>query len=171
MTAERRIVVEALRPEQAGPAYALVRTAMPQLSLAQWVHFVEQLGGGGDPAGQPAGERGILLARDREGLLLGLVAYRLAHDLCHGPVLLGENLIAFGLLDHRPTAEGLVRALEEIAARLGCDRLQLSLPQPAPPPGTVARPAAASGLAALLQGRGHRLEGLVLGKGLGPAGP
>jgi len=166
MVDEREILVEGLRRDQAARAYAVVQAALPQLGLEQWLHFVETTGEGREAA-LPFAEApsGILLARDPEGLLLGLVTYRRVQDLRHGALLCCGDLIAFGLLDRRRVTDRLLESLEALAARLDCRALRLSLPQEAPDPAGV------SSLAALLQGRGHRVEGLTLCKPLRSHGP
>lgn len=163
MVEEREILVESLRRDQAVRAYAVIQAALPQLGLEQWLRFVEATGAG-EEAALPFAEApsGILLARDPEGLLLGLVTYHRVQDLRHGALLCGGDLIAFGLPGRRPVAERLLEALEAEAVRLGCSALRLSLPQ------ETAEPAASSPFATLLQARGHRVESLVLCKPLPP---
>lgn len=167
MVEEREILVETLRRDQAARAYAVVQAALPQLDLEQWLHFVEATGRGGEaPLPFAEAPSGILLARDPEGLLLGLVTYRRVQDLRHGDLLCCGDLIAFGLPGRRPVAERLLEALEAKAERLGCRALRLSLSQEAVPD-----LAAGSPLAALLQARGHRVEGLTLCKPVPPGRP
>lgn len=163
--AKREILVEQLQPGQAERAFALVQAAMPTLHLEQWVGFVRAFCRQGPEPAAPAHRpqpQGILLAREPAGLILGLTAYSLDHDLHHGRILLGRNFIAFGLLNRRPAAEALAQELETVAAQLGCHAVHLSL---APAADAVCRTSDAW-LNALLQERGHRAEEITLCKAL-----
>ena len=117
------IVVEPLAPEQIRPAWALVRTGNPELTLAQWLRFarraVRRL-----PTGKPR-THGVMVAR-RQGrsLLCGLVCYQRVRDMECGQVLNAGHYIAVDIIDPAPVLGALVSAMEALAAELGCSAVR-----------------------------------------------
>lgn len=144
------ITVENLRPDQIHAVYPLIREAVPNLALADWVRFARTLTGT-----RRAGQTGIVAAR-REGRSYpcGLFCYRVDQDLERGKVLSAEHFVAVDLLDPAAVLASLVAELEALGRRLGCSAVRSVV--------HGAEPAISGGLTAA----GHAPEGTLLLKPL-----
>ncbi len=168
--------VRPLSAERVTQAFALIQTALPEVTLAAWRDFAAALISGtshpgyaqGDaPGASQAGgqEGGILAATDGRDTIAGLCSYRVVPDLVHGRLLDANHFLAFDLLDRRPVAEALAEALEALARERACAALHIHLPRHLPRRND-APTEPGHGLSGLLAARGHRVESLGLCKRL-----
>jgi hypothetical protein len=113
------LTVAPLTPDMFRTAYPLVRDAVPELDLTDWLRFARY-------AASPARRnQGILVAwRRRQPFPCGLCCWKNGRDLDHGQVLTAEHVIAVDILDPASLVDALLRELEVIAARLGCRALR-----------------------------------------------
>lgn len=118
------VVVERLREDELRVAYPLIRCAYPSVDLPTWVRFARRLTQPGSTV-----RSGILAARYAgQRFPCGLFCYRRERDLCRGLVLTAEHLVAVDLLDPRPVLAALLRELDTLGARLGCDAVRIAVP-------------------------------------------
>ena len=144
--------VQPLVPEQLRVVYPLIREALPELKLADWLRFGRHL-----TKHRQGEQRGILAAyrRGRE-FASGLVCYQVDNDLERGKVLIAKDFCAMDLLEPKLVLAVLVAELEALGLRLGCNAIRC-----------VVRDGA-SQVAGGLSAAGHAPEGLLLGKPLLP---
>jgi len=103
------LLVSALKPDDETAAYALARWARPDLSNERWENFLCDWHA--DPDG-----RGILVARNQRGGILGFVCWWRLPDLEHG-----ETLWAGPFFVREMGVRPLVRdALEHALYQLSC---------------------------------------------------
>ncbi len=151
----RKIRIEELLPERVDLAFPLLQASMPEMTLARWQGFARAA-----LDGKAVGCSRILTAENECGTIVGLAVFRTFADLRHGLALQVEHFFALDLLAREPIAEHLAARLERIAAEEGCVAIHTALPDP------PSRLASRNWLAALLQNRGHSVEGLFLCKHL-----
>ncbi len=164
----RQLSTQPLSAESVTQAFALIQTALPEVTLAAWRDFAAAMlssradpGGTVDDAQGGAWGCGILAVTDGCNYIAGLCSYRLVPDLVHGRLLDAGHFLAFDLLDRRPVVEALAKALEAVARECGCTAVHTHLPYRN---GAPTEPA--DGLSGLLAARGHRVESLGLCKRL-----
>jgi hypothetical protein len=104
------------------PAYPLIQSALPQISLADWTRFARRML---DPRQQ--GRRGIRVVRGPKSFPSGLFCYRAQDDLEAGRVLWADHIIAIDFLESRPVTTALLDGLEHLAHLLGCGVIQATL--------------------------------------------
>ncbi len=155
-----RLKIRPLSVESVNQAFALIQTALPEVTLAAWRDFAAALMSDTDTRGDTRGG-GILAVTDGSNYIAGLCSYRVVPDLVHGRLLDAGHFLAFGLLDRRPVAEALAAAVEALARERGCTAVHAHLPH-----GNDAPPGPSSGLSGLLAARGYQIEKLELCKRL-----
>ncbi len=163
-----RLKIRPLSAESVTQAFALIQTALPEVTLAAWRDFAAALMSDTDARGDTRGEvrgdareGGILAVTDGRNYIAGLCSYRVVPDLVHGRLLDAGHFLAFDLLDRRPVAEALAAAVEALAREHGCSAVHTHLPQ-----GNGAPPDPDNSLSKLFAARGHRVESLGLCKRL-----
>lgn len=109
--------VDALDPLQATAAYPLIRAAAPEVTLEDWLGYVERR----------CREGGLNGLFDDIGMLIGLFSYRLGERLRHGRVLALDDFITFELSGAAPGRAALMSAAENLARSLGCSGLEVRL--------------------------------------------
>jgi hypothetical protein len=126
--------------------YPLVREAVPDLELSDWLRFASQL------TGSRRGEHCGIVAASREGRTFpsGLFCYRVDVDLTLGKVLVADHFVAVDLLDPGAVLAALVDELDELAKRLGCTAVRSLVHGGTPDP------------AERLDAAGHRREDSML---------
>lgn len=110
---------EEIRPADIRPAYALMRSAVPSLTLAAWTRFARRAA-----APRKAGSSGILVVRGARAYPVGLVCWQVADGLDGSATLRADEFVALELLEARPITAALVRGLETLAGRLGCNEVE-----------------------------------------------
>ncbi len=141
------VTVEPLSKATLRTVFPLMRAAMPELVLAQWLRFARRVL---RPGHKPIS--GVLVAR-RAGSAFpcGSVYYRQDRTLADTPVLTAEHFIAPSLVGETEVLAALLAALEVKAAETGCTMVR----------SVVAGHAAELGL---FQLAGHGVDGVVLEK-------
>lgn len=100
-----------LKPDQLDQAFALVRMALPSLSLAEWRNYATAMAGSGG---------GVLTLVAPSGSIHALAAYRATPSLHHGRALAVELFVAFELSRKAPARAALCEGLHSLAQGLGC---------------------------------------------------
>jgi uncharacterized membrane protein len=149
------IEVQMLTPDRVRSVYPLIRQAVPTLDLAGWLRFERTLMRPRHPE-----QGGIVVAsRPPRPFPSGLFCYRREHDLTHGKMLVAEHFVALDLLEPDQVLAALLRELDTLAKRFGCDAVRSVVHGSAPD--------VAGGLAAA----GHRPEASQLWKPMPPRPP
>lgn len=99
-------------------AYALVRTARPAVTADVWRDVATDFLSAS--AAESAAPRGVITVQNDQGYILGLFCYAACDHLRHGRALAVENLMALDLFDSVGAMGALLRAMEDLARRLGC---------------------------------------------------
>jgi hypothetical protein len=104
-----------LRPDQIRSVFPLIREALPDLQLSEWLRFARQM------TTRRADQAGIVVAqRVGRNYPCGLFCYRVERDLERGTVLSAEHFVAVDLLEPGAVLAALVEELEALGKRLGC---------------------------------------------------
>lgn len=151
----RTFTIAPLQPEEIRPAFALVRTAWPEVTLPAWRRFAA----GATRAARTGAKarRGLIAARAETGAIVGLYAYSVDRDPALGAVLRVDHLIALDLVDRAAVTEALLGSLDSLAAALGCDAIRTILG------------ARQDGITSRFFAAGHHVSGLVLARPTGPS--
>jgi hypothetical protein len=119
----RRFAAQRICPERADAAYPLARIAAPGLTVERWRALVRGLVGEGAVAAS-----GILLAEDENRYIYGLCTFHCCLDLQQGEPVLSAELVVPNLIDPRPVAGTLLRAMRSEAEVSGCRAVIVHLP-------------------------------------------
>ena len=111
------LTVEPLRGDRLAEAYPLVRAAT-RVSQGRWEDFGRELLESGG---------GILAVTAADGCLHGVAAYRPNRNLRHEQSLDVEVIVGFELRGDDRVREALCRALEKIAAAMGCSTVNYTV--------------------------------------------
>lgn len=113
-----------LRAGERDRAYVLVHLMKPEVDLARWRGFLE------DVAGQCAAgiERGIAVATLGADCLVGLYSWATQPSLEYKKIFTVDNFIAAGALDPEPLFDAMIKQMDARAQALGCGAVQISLP-------------------------------------------
>jgi hypothetical protein len=109
--------VVALGFREADSAFPLIRAIAPEVTLDQWLAYVERR----------CREGGLMGLIGTDGALIGLFSWRLGERLRHGRVLALDDFVTFELSQSAPGRETLLRAAEELGRSLGCTGLEVRL--------------------------------------------
>jgi hypothetical protein len=109
--------VDALEPVLADAAYPLVRSIAPEVTLEDWLDYVER-------RCREGGLKGLF---DVNGALVGLFSYRFGERLRHGRVLALDDFVTFELSRAAPGRAALMAAAEELARSLGCTGIEVRI--------------------------------------------
>lgn len=153
-----KYVVKPLGEGQVMQAYPLVQTAVPRLTLDQWVDYAKSVCTD-RPANKPSA--GVMSAQNAEGYIYGLYCHEVTQDIQHGRILKVSNLIAAGLYDANGIVDGMIDSILEIARDEGCSAVKVDLPD-----SPKAGPAPVEGVAGALKGAGYQLESVALHRSL-----
>jgi hypothetical protein len=141
--------VGALEPVLADAAYPLVRSIAPEVSLEDWLDYVERR----------CREGGIMGLFADNGGLIGLFSYRFGERLRHGRVLALDDFVTFELSQAAPGRAALMAAAENLARSLGCTGLEVRV-------GSRGFPDPGSGKASGWLGLGLALDSVIFVKPL-----
>jgi hypothetical protein len=111
--------VDALKLEEADLAFPLVRAIAPEVSLEEWVDYVERR----------CREGGLMGLFGADDVLIGLFSYRFGERLRHGRVLALDDFVTFELSQAAPARRALIAAAEDLARSLGCTGLEVRVGQ------------------------------------------
>jgi hypothetical protein len=107
--------VDALKLEGADLAFPLVRAIAPEVSLDEWLDYVERR----------CREGGLMGVFGADDVLTGLFSYGFGERLRHGRVLTLDDFVSFELSQAAPGRSALMAAAEELARSLGCTGLEV----------------------------------------------
>ena len=150
----KRYVVKPLGEGQVLQAYPLVQSAVPHLTLEQWMGYAEELCSGERP-----GETGVgvMSAQNPDGYIYGIYCHEVETDIKHGRILKVSNLVTANLYDSAGIMDRMIDSMIDMARDSGCVAVQVDLPQEiANGPQSVESPAN------MLRGAGYRLASVAL---------
>ena len=98
-------------------AYPLVRTAIPDVSVEQWLDYARKVRMRG----------GLLGLMGPQSTLFGLLTYRGEESLRHGRIFVVDNFLTFELNRAAPGRQALSDAAEALARKQGCNAIELRL--------------------------------------------
>ena len=98
-------------------AYPLVRTAIPDVSVEQWLDYARKVRMRG----------GLLGLMGPQSTLFGLLTYRAEESLRHGKIFVVDNFLTFELNRAAPGRQALCDAAEALARMQGCNAIELRL--------------------------------------------
>ena len=150
----QRYVVKPLGAGKVMQAYPLVQTAVPHLTLEQWLDYARQVC---ETAPHEASAAGVMSAENGDGYIYGIYCHEVATDIQHGRILKVSNLIAANLYDASGIMDRMIDSMLEIARDKGCAAVHVDLPE-SPRKG----PQPVEGLAGMLKGAGYRFESVAL---------
>jgi len=119
-----RVAIEHLTHERLLAAWPIIRASGAQPCAEWWIGQAARLI---DEGG------GVLAARAPDGIVHGVVIYRLARDDRVGKVLSVDTIVAFELSRGAPVRKALCNALDELSLTLECKRIgspRQQLPRP-----------------------------------------
>ena len=118
--------IKALKRENAAMAYPLIRSAMPTITLEDWLAYT-------DWHAQPTELRepstGIMTLENSRGYIHGLFSFCTSYGLGAGPVLNVDHFIAIDTGDRAVAVTRLIDAMEDLAQHNGCTVIHTHLPE------------------------------------------
>lgn len=119
-------VVRLLEPAQVLQAYPLITIFEPKVTRDQWSNYANTL-----IAQQATREHhSIITVQSPDRYIYGLSVYWLRPDLREGRVFEIENFAVVDMIGNSNAAKVLLLALEDIARRLACSCISISLLKP-----------------------------------------
>lgn len=115
--------IKPLEARHSAQSYPLAQMILPQLSLSEWLRYVEEIG---KPNAFNHG--GIVAAYSKRGYIHGLFAYVVGPDALHGKVLMVDNFIAFEIPAHRSVTQALLSKIDTLARCYDCRAAHVQLP-------------------------------------------
>ncbi|RMD61838.1 MAG: hypothetical protein D6826_08905 [Alphaproteobacteria bacterium] len=152
----RSLTIHPLTPERIAPAFPLVQTAFPDVTLAEWAAFAKRLLDENNPPGT-----GILSVLSERDYIAGLAVHHVERDLRHGPALIADHFIALDLFGRGAVVQALAEALETLARGYDCNAVHILIPENA-----IAPRSHANVFIEVLRAVGHRAESRCLCKRL-----
>ena len=135
-------------------AYPLVQTAVPHLTLDQWLEYAKAVC---EVPPHAAPGTGVMSAQNCDGYIYGIYCHEVSTDIQHGRILKVSNLITANLYDAAGIMDRMIDSMLEIARDQGCAAVHVDLPE-SPRKG----PQPVEGLAGMLKGAGYRFESVAL---------
>jgi GNAT superfamily N-acetyltransferase len=120
------VTVAKLEKADVQRAFPLMQLQRKDLTLTQWASYAH-----GIIDQNENDEGGFLVARDRLGVILGVLQYQAFGTRQDARRLTVSNLIAHGHFQkqRRRIALALIQALDDTAHRLGCRQVRIELPE------------------------------------------
>jgi hypothetical protein len=110
-----------LGPKQVDQAYPILQSVMPELELADWRAYA------GAIIDRPEDEGGIV-AIYGQGYIHGLFSYGVRPQLACHKVLIVETIIVLDLVNTAGVATALLKAVDDLAGRLGAEAIHALVP-------------------------------------------
>jgi hypothetical protein len=149
-------MVKPLGAGQVLQAYPLVQTAVPHLTLEQWMGYAEELCRGGSRERINAG---IMSAQNPDGYIYGIYCHEIETNIVRGRVLKVSNLVTANLYDSAGIMDRMIDSMIEKAQECDCIAVEVQLP------GELGSgPQPLEGAASLLRGAGYRLASVALSR-------
>lgn len=150
----KRYVVKPLGEGQVLQAFPLVQSAVPHLTLDQWMRYAEELCGRRRSAESGVG---VMSAQNPDGYIYGIYCHEVETDIKQGRVLKVSNLVTANLYDSAGIMDRMIDSMIDMARDSGCAAVQVDLPRE-----IGHGPQPIEGPASMLRGAGYRLESVAL---------
>jgi hypothetical protein len=150
----RKYVVKPLGEGQVMQAYPLVQSAAPQLTMDQWLDYVQTLSRDGDSEPQYSG---VMSVQNGDGYIYGIYCHEVEVNIQHGRVLKVSNFVAANLYDAKSVTDGLIDSMTSMARDYGCGAVHVDLPEEA-----RSGPRPVDGIANQFKGAGYQVESVAL---------
>lgn len=150
----KRYVVKPLGEGQVLQAFPLVQTAVPHLTLEQWMSYAEELCRGGRVN---RSSTGVMSAQNPDGYIYGIYCHEVETDIKQGRVLKVSNLVTANLYDSAGIMDRMIDSMIDMARDSGCVAVQVDLPRE-----IGYGPQPIDGAASILRGAGYRLASVGL---------
>ncbi len=150
----KKYVVKPLGEGQVVQAYPLIQSAAPQLTLDQWLDYVQTLTLEGDSDLRCSG---VMSVQNGDGYIFGIYCHEVEVNIQHGRVLKVSNFVAANLYDAKSVTDGLIDSMASMARDYGCGAVHVDLPEEARP-----GPRLVDGIASLFKGAGYQVESVAL---------
>ncbi len=154
----KQYVVKPLGKRQVMQAYPLVQTAVPQLTLEQWMTYASSLCK--EAARKDAGS-GVMTAQNRDGYIYGIYCHDIETDIEHGRVLKVSNLVAANLYDSAGIMDRMIDSMMSVARGCDCAAVHVDLPE-----NMNRGPQPVEGVSGRLRGAGYRATSVGLYRSL-----
>lgn len=135
-------------------AYPLVQSAVPHLTLEQWLDYVRSIN---DRTSAEPGCAGVMSVETGDGYIYGLYCHAVEPDIHHGRVLKVRNFVAADLYNSAGIVDRLMDSIVLVARDSGCTAVHVDLPDT---PNRSPRPAGA--VVNLFKDAGFRIESVAL---------
>lgn len=122
--ATTRMEIQPLGRARAAQAYPLARSALPDLTLENWIRYVAATA-----SGKGGRARGVLTAETARGHIYGLLCYRVERDPRHRRCLAIDPFVAFEIGRRPAVTEALLQAVDELARQHRCGAVHIALPK------------------------------------------
>jgi hypothetical protein len=152
----KRYVVKPLGEGQVLQAYPLVQTAVPHLTLDQWMDYAEGFCGVKRPIRD---DPGVMSAQNPDGYIYGIYCHEVETDIQHGRVLKISNLVTANLFDSAGIMDKMINSMIDKARDSDCVAVQVALPEE-----TGRGPQPLEGTVSMLRDAGYRLASVALSK-------
>jgi len=146
--------IERLEPKEISQAFPLIQLQHKGLTIAQWSDYAHRI-----VASSDGRQRGILAARNNQGVIYGILQYEIRCDIEGLRQMAAANVVACGLFQEHNVhlTAAMIETLERMALESGCRRVLIVFPESSDP-ATIRR------LAAILETSGHRFTNNTFSK-------
>lgn len=121
MTPASALMAQRLDREYAVRAFPLVQSIRADLSLEEWLEYVDKTTLGNMV------ERGIVAAVNARGYVEGLFCFEVEDDLIHGKVLNVDNFVSVDLYGRNGATDLLLAEMDRVATQAGCKALHITM--------------------------------------------
>ena len=146
-----RYLAKLLVDRQVDQAFPVVQAIQPGVSIDAWRAFAGRLIAEPDRCG--------VMTVQADGYIYGLFTYRVEPSLRYVDVLMVDNFAVLDLFAPAAAATALVKAMDELAVRLGCGAIHTDLPK-----GDRLTPGYRRRMIGRFRDLGHHLESITLCK-------
>lgn len=122
----RRYVIKPLGEGKVLQAYPLVQSAVPHLTLEQWLEYVKSIR---ERKAGESGCAGVMSAENPDGYIFGLYCHAVEPDIHHGRILKVRNFVAANLYDSAGIVDRLMDSIVTVARDNGCAAVHVDLPE------------------------------------------
>lgn len=154
----KRYVIKPLGEGKVLQAYPLVQSAVPHLTMEQWLEYVRSISEQRD--GEPCCA-GVMSAENGDGYIYGLYCHAVEPDIHHGRVLKVRNFVAANLYDSAGIIDRLMDSIVSVARDNGCTAVHVDLPD-----NTRRGPEPVESVVSMFKGAGFRVESIAMCRSL-----
>lgn len=117
------LVLRPLEHERIRQAFPLVQSVLPNTSLLRWTEFAR----GQIPEGKGSTERGIVVAENQPGYIVGLFTHQTRDELALGRTLAIGNLLVPDFPGREQAVAYVIDGIEVMANLRGCNAVTVDL--------------------------------------------